>query len=193
MQGNDDRPIVAALFLDRDTAHQHVERRFRGAIAMPSAQLIVRNAADSRGERGEHRAPGLGHDRQEMLGDERRADRVDRIGFGQPGGIKLAHRLFRAALARVQQAGGDDHQRGSRACGDMRRGCRNAGFVEQIEMLRAAARAREAVHLLERRFLDQRRLQRRANAARGPDDDCRAGHARVNRQRSGVLSAASKR
>ncbi len=75
----------------------------------------------------------------------------------------------------------------------MRSGCRNACFVEQIKMLRAGAGPREAVDLFEGRFVDQRRFQRRANAARGTDNDRCAGHARVNRQRSGVLSAASKR
>ena len=95
---------------DAERLDDHVERRLRGAIAVPAAQPVVADAADPRGERSEHGRPVPGEKRQEVPGDERRAGRIDGEVALERGARKLAIALLRHDAVGVEEPGRDDHE-----------------------------------------------------------------------------------
>ncbi len=193
VQADDDRAIVAAPFFDRDRADHLIQRGLGGAVAMPAAELVVRDAADACRQHCEHAATGPRHQRQEMLCDHGGPDRIDREDARHPAGIKLLQRLFRAKLSFMQEPGCDDDQDGGRAVRHQGRRSRDAGLIFEIEVLLARTRPGKAVDLVERALFDQRGLERPADPAGGADNDGNATHPRTNCQRSGSLASASKR
>ncbi len=116
MEADDDCVRVLALPFDRDVAHKHVERRFRCAVAVPSAKPIVRNAAHASRQDGEACPACPWHQRKEMLGDQCRADGVQAVVLHHPFGIKLAQRLFGAFAVLMQYSGRNDNERWRNAC-----------------------------------------------------------------------------
>ena len=59
----------------------------------------------------------------------------------------------------------------------MRRSGDDAGFIKQVEMLRAAPRAREAMYCLKPAFFDQRRLEGTADPTGRSHDNGGGAHA----------------
>ena len=82
MECHDDAAIVATLFLDRERTHQLIERGLRGAIAVPAAELIVRNAPDARRQDGKHCGLALAEGSHGDLGVIGKNDVVMILSYG---------------------------------------------------------------------------------------------------------------
>ena len=99
---------------------------------MPAADLIVRYAAHARrqGRNGAFLIPR--HQGEKMLGDERRADGIDREGTCGIGAVQLPQGLFRLHGPVVKKPRGDDHEMNRPL--DARGRCGNACLVLKIDV-----------------------------------------------------------
>ncbi len=133
MQADHDRTLVRSFHLDREILQEHVERRLAGAVAVPSTQSIVGNGCDPGRQRAKERAPIARQQRQHMLGDKRRSDRIDAKRFFHGLCAELAERsLGPGPVGKCQNTGCDQHHVG-RIFGHLLRHSSNRVLVSQVE------------------------------------------------------------
>ncbi len=134
VEADADLLLVSAGGFDGEVADQHVEGGFGGAIAVPAAEAIVFEAADAGGECCEDGAVLGAEERQEVLGDEGRADGVEGECFVKVVGVEASVGFFGFDGFVMQDAGGaDDEVQGRIGFGD---GCGvfDRGLVGEIEL-----------------------------------------------------------
>ena len=78
MQANDNAALMSSLHFQREVLDQHVKRRFRCAIGMPTAKAIVGYGADAGAKGSEHARLTSRYQGQSVLCYERRTDCVQR-------------------------------------------------------------------------------------------------------------------
>ena len=151
---------------------------------MPTAEPVVRDRADPRGERRKYERLCARNQRQHVLGDQRRADGIERKHLGHRSPIKpLVSALRPCAIGQGQHAGCDDDPFGG-LCTHRLGGGGNAGLIGKIEGERAnpprfrpSAAARSGVnHLCP--ALGQLLAQSPADPARRTENAGRPGGAR---------------
>ena len=113
---------------------QHVECGLGGPIAVPAAEPIVLDAPHPRGKRCKNGFLRSPQQRQKMLGDQRRANRVDGQALAEVGGRELSEALFWLQSSVVQDArGNEDEVEPVRLAGNRAGGCFDRCLVGEVE------------------------------------------------------------
>ena len=117
---------------DRGRAQQHVQGGLRGAVGGPAAETVVGDATDPGGQRCEQ-GPGLSpQQRQEVLGQQHGADRIDAKYLEHHVCVDASQALLRLDLAAVQQAAGYDDRIDRAVGGHCGGGGTNAVLVSEV-------------------------------------------------------------
>ena len=177
VQADAKRLLAVARHLYGQTADRHVERCLGRAVAVPATQPVVADAADPGGEGGEDRLAVAGQQRQEVPGDQSRADGVDLKGAGQRLACQHAIAFLRLQIGAVMQnSAGDDDQIEGAVLACAFGGCRDGGLVIVVETaggdLGSAGKgaARKGVDLRDRGIGSQVPDEGTPDTARGADD-----------------------
>lgn len=117
---------------DSRSPNQLMQCRLARPIAIPSAQPVIGYGADPGTQHAYPHDPIAGQMREECCQHQRRTNAVDRELASQPRGIELAQGLFRASVAVMKHAAGNQYVRYGCPFNDAFHGRRNRRGILEI-------------------------------------------------------------
>ncbi len=120
--------------LDAESSNQLIESGFGCPIAMPPSETVVRNATDTSRKRSEYSLADAGQAGQDVFGNERWPDGIDREAFQQCRRLERSPRLLRLHPAPLMQATRRDY--GDVYAVETGQSRLNTSIIEDVDSLR---------------------------------------------------------